>query len=1025
MNVEFLSPSRMGAKRELPPDLSPDSDAKRQAIEYHGVSSEPPKFPWTTCDNKGELERLRIKEDAVKIAEENCTKVRKALESTIRQIRKGARYSSGAIGQAMIQQWLEEHDQLRDKDQNLEILVGVEGPTGAGKSSFLASLLRLPDLFPSGHTGAATACVGKVSWDWDTPSKRSFRAKITFRMKNDIEDTLESLLRDVQRLSDLEAPSSTSEASLGNNSGEGSEAKEIIQYRIEHEMPMVECVWALKQSDLKRAVNMRADQSSFRGVVQWLLAQNPGALQYLQDGVKEFKESNKEKLREKITPFLTSIKAKHGTSRPFAVWPLVEDVHMYVKSDILKTGMTLVDLPGCGDATASRSHVARKFSHRLDVRMVVSPILRAADEKKAQELMQSGFDEAQMKIRGKYDGHGFGIILSKSDDLPVESYLTGSSELRGDERIVENLEELKALRSKKPEVEKSMRTLERAVKRAEAERKKAQVAHSEATKKLTTNTRAKPDSNQEHIKKLQQRVTDASEILEKGKRKLEKTQAQALVVSQRLFDVDDWLHEMAYQDRNCVVQEAIQAKYAARQQELNQAPREGANPPRRIPTVPIFPVSARAFWCLENRSSSMAGYTTQNLTGIPAVEKWLHEATLSKREKHLDEMLGGYQSLLDSMKIYSREKGQDAEFGITPASVEKTLDPIHRNFSISLRMQLATAAMNIDSLNPLANRVMAAKGFNQEAYEIATKWRLVYPHEPQSGKIHWKTYEASMARGGGEYTPQSNPGMTYNWMEDLSTPVLRLISSDWDEEMNQKVMEIQHPIMEAFKKEWQSYRDNLEKAVRDNLPTLELSFNSLFLITANSERVNKNKVRDILGNLSQESSGVYKDAVAFLTERMEPTFKTGLQITGPGLHAKRLDLIESTVKGDRKTMCDSMLNSLENKLKGRTREAQQQLAQIAEEAINSVKRQISHLLDNLMNNFPADNGLREMKIKLQKEIRVLLDEWEQHWRQQEVNSEQAINVPDGEGENEDANQEDDADGDEEDLEALFEDDEIA
>ncbi|KAM0557015.1 hypothetical protein ACHAPJ_005695 [Fusarium lateritium] len=1015
----------MGAKRELPPDLSPESDAKRQASEYHGVASEPPKFPWTTCDNKRELERLRIKEDAVKIAEENCTKVRKALESTIRQIQKGPRNSSGPIGQAMIQQWLEEHDQLRNKDQNLEILVGVEGPTGAGKSSFLASLLRIPDLFPSGHAGAATACVGKVSWDWDTPSKRSFRAKITFRKKNDIEDTLESLLRDFQRLSDLEATSSLSKASLGNNDGDGSEVEDMIKYRIEHEMPMVKCVWRLNKSDLQRAVDNRTDRSSFRGVVQWLLAQNPGALQYLQDGVKEFKESNKEKLREKVTPFLTSMEAKHGTGRDFAVWPLVEDVHMYVKSDILKTGMTLVDLPGCGDATTSRSQVARKFSHRLDVRMVVSAIVRAADEKKAQDLMQSGFDEAQMKIRGKYDGHGFGIILSQSDHLKAESYLTGSSELREDERIVENLEKLKTIREKRAELEKSIKILERGVKRAEFDSKKAQVAHSEAMKKLAVNTRDKPASNLEHIEKLRQRATTASDVLEKGKKKLEKTQVQALVVSQELFAVDNWLHEMAYQDRNRVVREAIQAKYAARQQELNQASREGASPPRRSPAVPIFPVSAEAFWCLKNRSSPMAGYTTQELTGIPAVEKWLHEATLRKREKHLDEMLGGYQSLLDSMKIYSQEKGQDAEFGVTPAIVEKTLDPIHRNFSISLRMQLATAAMNIDSLNPLANRVMATKGFNQEAYEIATKWRLVYPNEPKSGKMHWKTYEANMVRGGGEYTPGTNPGMTYNWMKDLSTPVLRLISSDWDEEMNQEVMEIQHPIMEAFKKEWQSYRENLEKAIRDNLPALELSFNSLFLITANSERVNKNKIRDILHNLSEKASVVYKDAEGFLTKRMEPTFKTGVRITGPGLHAKRLDLIESTVKGDRRAMCDSMLNVLETKLKERTQEAQQQLAQIAQEAIDRVKRQVSHLLDNLMNNFPADNGSRETKIKLQKEIRVLLDEWEQHWRRQEVNSGQAINIPDGEGENEDANQEDDADGDEEDLEALFEDDEIA
>ncbi|KAF4945902.1 hypothetical protein FSARC_14330 [Fusarium sarcochroum] len=1022
MDSDLSCPFQKRVKRELPPDLPPNPDAvspKRQAGEHHGVASEPPKFPWTTCDNKGELERLKIKEDAVKIAEENCTKVRKALESTIRKIQKDARSNnSAAIGQAMIQQWLEEHDQLRDKDQNLEILVGVEGPTGAGKSSLLASLLRIPDLFPSGHTGATTACVGKVSWNWDSDYESPFRAKITFRKKADIEATLESLLRDFQCLSDLPA----------ELDHDDSEEETIMQYRVGHEMTMVECVWALTKEDVQRAVKERTDRHSFRGVVQWILARNPEALRYLQDGVEEFRESKKEKLRQKVTPFLTSKVAKHGTGRRFAVWPLVEDVHMYVKSDILKSGMTLVDLPGCGDSAASRSQVARKFSHRLDVRIVVSPISRAAHEKNTQELMQSGFDEAQMKIRGKYDGHGFGIILSHADILDFKSYITGSDKLGEDSQIIEKLKDLEALRGKRAELEKSIKKLERGTEKANAESEKSQRAYSKAMKKMNTNTGDKPDPN--HIEKLQQRITHSSEVHEKGKRKLEKTQARALRVEQEKFNVDNWLHEIAYQDRNRVVQQKIQANYAARQKELNQTSREGAIPPRRTHSVPIFPVNAMAFWRFEDspdRKSPMVGYTTRLSTGIPAVEKWLHEATLSKREKHLDEMLGGYQSLLDSMKIYSQEKGQDANFGITSTSVKNVLDPVHREFSISLCMQLTTASMNIDSLNPLANRVMAANGFRQEAYDIATKWRFIDPNNRRKDKMmHWKTYEANMARGGGEYTPRSNPGMTYTWMKDLAAPMLRLISSDWDEAMNHELMEIQQPITEAFEKEWQGYQEKLRKAIRNNLPALELSFNSLFLIMANSERVSRNKVHQILDDLSKISSGVNFDAAEFLTRRMEPTFATGLQIS---LKAKRLHHVESAVKTNSMTICDPMLNSLENKLKARTRKAQGQLTHIAHEAIDGVKRQVSHLLDNLMNNYPVDNGLRETKIELQKEVRALLDEWEQHWRQQEANSEQAtrssLNIPEGEGEDEDANQEDDADEDEEDLEALFEDDEIA
>lgn len=78
----------------------------------------------------------------------------------------------------------------------------------------------------------------------------------------------------------------------------------------------------------------------------------------------------------------------------------------------------------------------------------------------------------------------------------------------------------------------------------------------------------------------------------------------------------------------------------------------------------------------------MKGYPMLEATGVPAAQRWLLEATLSKRENHLDDMLGKYQNLMDLMRIYSNEKGQDADFSVTHADVQEALGPIHQSIAV-------------------------------------------------------------------------------------------------------------------------------------------------------------------------------------------------------------------------------------------------------------------------------------------------------------------------------------------------------
>lgn len=77
----------------------------------------------------------------------------------------------------------------------------------------------------------------------------------------------------------------------------------------------------------------------------------------------------------------------------------------------------------------------------------------------------------------------------------------------------------------------------------------------------------------------------------------------------------------------------------------------------------------------------MAGFPSDRFTGVPFAEQWLHRATLSKREKHLDEVLEEYQNLFTMMQIYSSPNGQEAKFSFTREQVEEVLAETHKLYT--------------------------------------------------------------------------------------------------------------------------------------------------------------------------------------------------------------------------------------------------------------------------------------------------------------------------------------------------------
>lgn len=122
---------------------------------------------------------------------------------------------------------------------------------------------------------------------------------------------------------------------------------------------------------------------------------------------------------QEIQPYVDNVdadlKAETPSSSKAAFWPLVKLVKIYLKAEVLKNGLVLVDMPGCGDSNAARSKVAERYLQNLDNVWVVAPVTRAVSDHVAKELMGKLF-KRRLMMDGKYNDF-ISFIVTKIDEV--------------------------------------------------------------------------------------------------------------------------------------------------------------------------------------------------------------------------------------------------------------------------------------------------------------------------------------------------------------------------------------------------------------------------------------------------------------------------------------------------------------------------------------------------------------------------------------------------------------------------------
>jgi hypothetical protein len=117
-----------------------------------------------------------------------------------------------------------------------------------------------------------------------------------------------------------------------------------------------------------------------------------------------------------IKTYIELSRPAEGDENLVSLWPLVKFVRIFVKSDILKHGIILVDLPGSHDTRVARVAVTDNYRKNLTASVVCAPAVRAGSGKVAQELLGS-VERRNMQLYGLYTSDSLFFVVTKIDDL--------------------------------------------------------------------------------------------------------------------------------------------------------------------------------------------------------------------------------------------------------------------------------------------------------------------------------------------------------------------------------------------------------------------------------------------------------------------------------------------------------------------------------------------------------------------------------------------------------------------------------
>lgn len=522
-----------------------------------------------------------------------------------------------------IGEWRQQMKKIRDLAKQRPVLIGLVGSTGVGKSTLINALLDFRHLLPSSASTATTSVAMKVSWNASEKEDEFFRAEIEHLSLPKWQEELQHLLGDVH---------SYSKAMKKEDSDDDDDDLEATEKRAKDAIEKIRSVYQHLTADV--LAKMSVDET---------IAGEPEVRKQL--GLRtriHCGKNDQELFTTKFRPFIDGTPSPIAPGRKCVLSTLVKSVNIFVRSPHLEGGMVVVDLPGVSDTNTTRCNIAEDFRSKLDRKVVLARAVRAADDKSSLDLlstepgdrdsqllsaeernMRSSVHERNLLMDGTFTDEHLCYFITLIDSSAEIFHLMGEYRCIH-EKYADQIQELKRLR----ETKKNVDTL--------TERKKKLESSQANPRKKRRTTAGSSDSIVQVQAKINELLVMPSHQLASMKKK------EHYLPGELKEKIKDKEHFLAHK--------YIAARHEIQSQYIKQIFLEIAKSEKAQSDLPVFSVSAPAFYSLKGAEPKL-GLTDKASTGIPGLQKWCQEATLSRREEQADVFLRNIEMLRNIMEM--------------------------------------------------------------------------------------------------------------------------------------------------------------------------------------------------------------------------------------------------------------------------------------------------------------------------------------------------------------------------------------
>ncbi|KAF6804606.1 tat pathway signal sequence [Colletotrichum sojae] len=822
--------------------------------------------------------------------------------------------------------WKASLELLTEAPHSRQIRAGLLGGTGLGKSSLLNALMG-HNIVPTSQSEACTAAICIYRWNCRSENKKILRATVTFKSWETVEAELDEMR---QELEDLEEAQSL----MGGNPDAGYDGR---MADLNQQIIQVQNWSGLKRDEIK---TWSPKQIINRSKTAFSEIFRRGRGDRSENTYKDIMADNKNDFSELLKPYIDSSKAKAQDGKSFKYWPLVHLVEVFLKADILKHGIQLVDLPGTHDALTSRSQIAQSYEHYLDKHVYVTPASRAVDNKAAADFIFSRNDSEALDMDDMLKGDSMCVAITKIDDIDCSSAET-EFPTREVKRVCEALSKLEG-DDDYPTDEESGESKAMGLKRT---------GKSHAT------------FNNSKRQKLGDKVAPEHDDL------------SGMNAEELRFR----LRELCIRARNEEMKLAVDDRLLKARRSAKNAQSPGDSLPA------MYPVSSRAFQDFKRQSRTLEshGFPTTESTGIPQLRQWLRRVSLPYREEWADSDIHHIQVLLDAADGWMHDDA--ADFPQLNDTQKTTIQPSLKRIAEELR-----EIINVRVRTRLRDNLSRMKPLRGSSLVTGKRGKYSRAGGPQIDKAFenltkLSTYKASVGRHGGLFTRPARKGQEksyIHWMADVQRAFWRGHSEFWKEEFTTRLPKLKsrvrttvrrafdHWVKEAFQDD--SLPSAFQDRVRANMYKLE------HLVEKYVADVRHRLERFFLACRFKSQCLVFQ-----FTEHMRPGFEAAMTHKGKGILKKQRAEVEGHAEKIGREMFSKVRDQLEDEMAHDLREVSSDINQLWVNKKTGCGAHIEGILARIAKILCHGKAMKKLSEQINEDTKLQLNaeigEWREDW----------------------------------------------